>query len=447
MNAGRIYRMDNSSLTEEQIAVAFARCSRNPEPFDRTAKQVSETQAARFNEKWVLGDGHASVAEHAITHIAIENISRLCADHIESGRLASYTEKSSRYQAITPDHRFIPPELAEYPDLLRRYEETTTNLMLAYRSILNDLATAKQESQPQLPDESGAAWQKRRIRESLDDARALLPAATLTSLGLTANARSLAYLISRMASSPLAEDRQTARGLHTQGTIACPSLLKHAEPTTALQRRQQRNPPAESATPPGVRLLHFQQDAEQTIAESLRESGMVPTNAPNRAALQMVCAELGAHDQLPREFELADYRFTVTLDYGAMRELRRHRMLTFLESPLTALDGHNTPDPIADSDLSEKFETAINQATELYRELLNAGLTAPAQYAVCHAHWQTVTLKLNLRQLRNLARLRTQPKAHIGIRRPVQQMLKQVRDRQSFLYRNAVEPVVADAGI
>ncbi|MBT98135.1 MAG: hypothetical protein CL902_05865, partial [Dehalococcoidia bacterium] len=66
----RVYPLDALELTEEQIAVAFAMTSRRPEAFDEIAKQVSEEKAADFNERWVLGYGHASVAEHAVIHLA-----------------------------------------------------------------------------------------------------------------------------------------------------------------------------------------------------------------------------------------------------------------------------------------------------------------------------------------------------------------------------------------
>ena len=92
----RVYPLDARSLSEEQIAVAFAMTSRRPEPFDEIARQVSEERAADFHERWVLGYGHASVAEHAVVHLAVENISRLACDALEDNRLASYTRKVRR---------------------------------------------------------------------------------------------------------------------------------------------------------------------------------------------------------------------------------------------------------------------------------------------------------------------------------------------------------------
>ena len=118
----RVYPLDAHDLSEEQIAVAFAMTSRRPEAFDEISEQVSKEKAADFHERWVLGYGHASVAEHAVVHLAVENVSRLAVDTLEDNRLASYTEKSSRYQVMPEDYFYIPDELVKHPALKKEYE-------------------------------------------------------------------------------------------------------------------------------------------------------------------------------------------------------------------------------------------------------------------------------------------------------------------------------------
>ena len=113
----RVYPLDAHDLTEEQIAVAFAMTSRRPEAFDEIAEKVSQEKAADFHERWVLGYGHSSVAEHAVVHLAVENVSRLAVDSLEDNRLASYTEKSSRYQVMPGDYYYVPRELDDHSDL------------------------------------------------------------------------------------------------------------------------------------------------------------------------------------------------------------------------------------------------------------------------------------------------------------------------------------------
>ncbi len=88
----RIYRLSPSQLSAETIAVTFAKTSRSPEPFDKIAAELDAEKSSKFSEKWIVGYGHSSVAEHAVLHLALENISRLAIETLESNRLASYTE-------------------------------------------------------------------------------------------------------------------------------------------------------------------------------------------------------------------------------------------------------------------------------------------------------------------------------------------------------------------
>src|SRR5512136_3050435 len=110
-SARQIYLLSPKDLSPETIAVAFAKTSRSPESFREIAEGLSDESSAKFHEKWEVGYGHASVAEHAVLHIAIENVSRMAMEAIESNRLASYTEKSTRYQKWGSDDFAVPPEL------------------------------------------------------------------------------------------------------------------------------------------------------------------------------------------------------------------------------------------------------------------------------------------------------------------------------------------------
>src|SRR5512134_2154854 len=135
MCALEIYLLSPRELPPETIAVAFARTSRSPESFRDIAAQLSEEKSAQFHEKWVVGYGHASVAEHAVLHIAFENVSRLAIESIESNRLASFTEKSTRYQRWGPDDFIVPPELEGHP-LCAEYVETIRSLFQTYLDSL-----------------------------------------------------------------------------------------------------------------------------------------------------------------------------------------------------------------------------------------------------------------------------------------------------------------------
>ncbi len=107
----RVYRLSPSQFSAETIAVTFAKTSRSPEPFDVIAAELDAEKSSQFSEKWIVGYGHSSVAEHAVLHLALENVSRLAIETIEGNRLASYTEKSTRYQEWDPKAYVVPPEI------------------------------------------------------------------------------------------------------------------------------------------------------------------------------------------------------------------------------------------------------------------------------------------------------------------------------------------------
>ena len=183
----RVYPLDPAALTQEQIAVTFAMTSRRPEPFDEIARQVSQENAADFHDRWVVGYGHASVAEHAVVHLAVENFSRIAVDELEDNRLASYTEKSSRYQLIDQDAFHIPAELDANPELRRSYIEAARALFAGYAEITQDLVRHLEHTDQVQAGERPGQRRSRLRRQATDASRSLLPAATLTNVGLTAN--------------------------------------------------------------------------------------------------------------------------------------------------------------------------------------------------------------------------------------------------------------------
>ena len=220
----RVYPLDARDLTEEQIAVAFAMTSRRPEPFDEIARQVSEEKAADFHERWVLGYGHASVAEHAVVHLAVENVSRLACDGLEDNRLASYTEKSSRYQVIPPGDFYFPRELDTELELAARYNEACRGLFATYREIIDRSIDHLRRVHPQRERERDSAYNLRLRRIATDSCRAILPASTLTNVGVTANARVLGTR--RVQAHVLGVGRGTGVGLGN--STAGPEHRPHA---------------------------------------------------------------------------------------------------------------------------------------------------------------------------------------------------------------------------
>ena len=473
--ARRVYALDAHELTEEQIAVAFAMTSRRPEPFDEIAKQVSQEKAADFHERWVLGYGHASVAEHAVLHLAVENISRLACDALEDNRLASYTEKSSRYQVMPPDYFHSPGELDPQPKIRELYQQTCHRLFEDYGRLIDGCMEHLRRTNPQREGERDSAYNLRLRRVATDSCRAVLPAATLTNVGVTANARVLEHAVSKLMSSEVAEERELGQELRTQGQTITPTLIKYAEANSYLTETQQRQqeryrrfaseiPPTphskigdsddlDSSLPshpetlrPMVRLVHWDPQAEEKIAAALlfRQSHLSYDEIWRRVAdlpleqRQDIIGEclqaLGPHDAPVRELELADYTFDFVLDYGAYREFKRHRMMSYIPQPLTVEHGYRIPSLVIDAGLESLFKDALARVEQAYREIGDCAPLA-AQYLVTHAHYRRVLSKMNLRECYHLFKLRTSELAHFAIREPVLEAMKLAVETHPGLFR------------
>ncbi len=458
----RIYPLDDPNLTEEQIAVIFAMTSRSPDSFDEIASHVSGDKAAQFHEKYVLDYGHASVAEHAVLHLAIENISRLACDTIEDNRLASFTEKSSRYQVIQQGYFHTPRELDQDQGLLKTYQDTCNHLFNVYHDIVPATVTFLKENNPRQEKESDQAYNLRLRRIATDSGRSVLPASTLTNVGLTANARTMEHAITKLLSSNIQEEVEIGEELLEKARSVTPTLVKYAQATPHLQKMAgQKLLPLieledgfdeeESKTEhPSATLLAYDHNLEENLAAALLystshrdyrylRSGF--TSVPREVAQEVntsILNALGPHDTPPREFETASYLFEFTLDYGAYREFKRHRMQTTATKPPSPAYGFSTPPLIRNAGQEGKFRKAIQMAEETHNRIRKT-VPAVAPYALTHAHHRKVLTKVNLRQLYHLFKLRTSPQAHAAIRQPMQEALEQIKEVHPNLFRHLLE--------
>ncbi|MCS7206410.1 MAG: FAD-dependent thymidylate synthase [Dehalococcoidia bacterium] len=447
----RIYPLDERDLTPEQLAVVFAMTSRRPEAFDEIARQVSETKASEFHEKWVLGYGHASVAEHAVLHFAVENISRLACDALEDNRLASYTEKSSRFQVMPSDAFFIPPELDTHPALRRAYVEACQALFGAYERMLPACVDYLKSVRPPKPQEKETAYALRLRREAIDACRFVLPAATLTNVGVTMNARTLEHAITKLLSSDLQEERDIGQTLKEQGRRITPTLVKYAEASKYLQGLRQVGAewPAGVGTvetSSTVRLVWADPNGEERIlaaflypalgqsyhqvAETVRR-----LSAEERQALfARVLGTLGDFDSPPRALEMASVTLEVVLDYGAYREFKRHRMQTYIAQPLRADLGYVVPELLWQAGLEGVYHQALHTAERVWREVVQWNPRV-AEYLVTHAHRRRVLAHMNLREAWHILRLRTGPQAHFSLREVMEQALALLHQQYPSIFR------------
>ena len=390
-------------------------------------------------------------------HLAVENISRLACDGLEDNRLASYTEKSSRYQVMEPGYFHVPTELNGHETLRREYVAACQRLFDLYHQLIEGCMEYLRGAHPKGSRESDAAYNLRLRRIATDGCRSVLPAATLTNVGVTANARTLEHAISKLMSAELMEEREIGAEVRDQGRSITPTLIKYADVVEYLERRPGRRKELAQSLNPGVhegqssaevRLVHWDGQAEEKlVAAFLYGSTVVDYAEAWERALAMSLEDrgrvidsfldgLGPHDAPPRELEVVDYTFEILLDYGAYREFRRHRMQTYLPQLLTVAHGVRVPSVIADAGLETLFAEAASAAEGLFRRIHAEVSPTVAQYAVTHAHNRRVLSKINLRECYHLFKLRTSELAHESIREPMQEALRLAKEKHPRLFRH-----------
>lgn len=402
---------------------------------------LARQKAREFHEKWVVGYGHASVAEHAVAHVAIEDVSIVASKVIEDTRLAAFTEKSTRY---------VPFPRAYYP-----CPELTGEAGEVYRAAVEHLFDVYEELLPQVTERVKATADRGAFKteagfhnscqaQACDALRYLLPAATHTNIGMTANARTLEHLISKMLSHPQLEVRETGERIREHATRIIPTLIKYARPVDYLRE----TPPALRSladeflteaprpSPDPVRLVEGPGDAETRLAAAiLYEFTSQPfsqvlervrslSQAEQRRVVEEYLArrkrygteEHGYTDPPLRSLEHLYFTFDVLVDYGAYRDIQRHRMATQTTQRLTCEHGYDLPELLEECGFRSRFEAAMEQAASAYQRLAGEH-PEEAQYVVPLAYRKRVLFTWNLRALHHFISLRSARQGHISYRR------------------------------
>jgi thymidylate synthase ThyX len=451
----RVYLLRARELSPETIAVAFAKTSRSPEPFDQTAAELSESKSAQFHEKWVVGYGHSSVAEHAVLHIAVENVSRLAIESIESNRLASFTEKSTRYQKWSSDAFVVPPEVAGSASE-KTYRDCCERLLGAYQRALETVGDLARMRLPRLEGESDARWEGRIRSSYVDVCRYLLPAAVLANVGITINARALEHALRKMLSHPLREVRAIGAEIKRAALAEVPTLVKYADENAYLRDAPERfrtasggldisggNP--EKAPRGWMKLVQADPASEDSalaaagvrfcgwgFGESLiRIRGASPEH--KRRMANALLGSLDDHDIPLRELEYVNYTFEAMLDQGAYFEVKRHRMSSQTPGPLTCAFGYLTPRWFEQAGFRAEYDAAMQQAASAYQTVSAELGPDTAAYLIPNGYRRRLVLGMNLREAFHFCRLRSSESAHAAVRILARQAADQIRSAHPLL--------------
>ena len=408
---------------------------------------VAVQRAEEFYERVLVGYGDDSVAELAGAHVAVEQTSILAAKALEDSRIGiSPLEKSTRYVRFDrpgADGRYLyhrGPEVAD-----PAYERAADALFATYSGLVEAVTTAIRQRFPQEAGETDRAWKSATRAKALDLLRGLLPAGTLTNVGLFGNGRAFEYLITKLAAHELPECRKLAADLHRELALVIPAFVRRAlderygrpaaermakarEATAALARRGEQ-----ASTARAVRLVEFDRDAERkVVAAALFPYSDLPLDAEPgdaKAVLDALFAgRTNRRQRAPRALEHAVYLFEIVANFGAYRDLHRHRMLTQDRQLLGTSLGYDTPPGLAELGLADQFDRAVQAAAEAHATLEPKLGAAIAQYVVPIAFRARWYFRANLREVFHLCELRTAPQGHPDYRWVAQQMFRRVAE-------------------
>jgi thymidylate synthase ThyX len=433
-------------------------------PFDAEEGE----RAARLYERVFVGYGDDSIAQVGGAHVACEWVSNVLTKLLQRGRLAAYLEQSTRY---IPYDKPLPADAGGgyryYRDeeLGPGFGAAMDELFSIYSRSLGRVEEWAAQRWPRGDAEPEAAWRRSIRAKALDLLRGLLPAATLSHVGIYASGQAYEQLIMRLAASPLPEARAYGAMILRELQQVMPSFVarvgrpdRGGEWISYLERRREaterqvarlgldRRGGGEDA--PSVELLHVDGTEEDLLAACLFESASAPEteirarldllDSGERAELlgALVGERANRRHRPGRGFEALRYRFEVVSDYGAFRDLQRHRMLTCQWQRLGPDLGAEVPGEVSEAGLGGEFERALEVSRAEHDRLAAAGLREAAPYALCLAYRIRYVLDLNAREAMHLIELRSGREGHPAYRAIAQAMHERIA---------AVHPAVAAA--
>lgn len=432
---------------------------------DQTKNLVNSEKANKFYSKWLAMYGDDSIAELAGIHIAIENISVLATKSIEDRRIGiSPLEKSTRYVRFDDKEDghyryFRDPEIINSP-YGSLYISTLDQMFNTYSQLMEPMSQYFRQKFPKADDISDSAYEASIRAKACDTLRGLLPAATLTNMGIFANGRALEYLLTKMYSSQLDEVKSLARQMHEESKKFIPnfverlenengenyiSYLKNVDKSTWEVSNQMRVKNPVPLNQRSVRLLDFDKDAENKIVASiLFPFAEMPYESIFQQTYKMsekeklniindfIEGRKGRWHKVGRAFEEIYYSFEVVSDMGAYKDLQRHRIATTHRQLFTTELGYEIPTDIKLAGYEEVYKSAMDLSNNLYK-VLKTDFPTQAQYVVGHGHlirWRT---KINLREAFHLCELRSSPQGHPNYRVIAQDMHKIISEVNPIL--------------
>lgn len=462
------------NLPEVVKGALFARYSRSPKSIRRllldefitddfgggksTVDPVDVARAGQLYDRVFLEYGDDSVAQLGGVHLACEQASNVLTKVLEWGRIASYLEQSTRYifydQKLGDRYRYLaPPEIARSGHAAA-YEELLEKVFSTYSEFVEVLIPWFEERFPQEEGDSAWVWRSTIRAKACDTIRGMLPAATISNLGIYASGQAFEQALLRMRAHPLEEVRDYADMMLVELRTVIPEFLTRVDredrgeawsdylaATLAATRELAPTLPDDVPDRDEVTLVEWDPEAERKLAAA----ALYPVSElPDDVLLDHVrglddeqvdaifaafVGTRGNRRHKPgRAAERSYYRFDVLGDYGSFRDLQRHRMLTIEWQPLTTRHGYATPGVLEETGLADRWHDLMGRAADLYEAIRQDLGGDVAQYVVPFAYRVRYMMQFNVREAFHLLELRTQPAGHADYRRVCQEMHRQIAE-------------------
>ena len=470
------------SLPETVKGALFARYSRYPGTLRRLFldefaadlpgapaldERVEGARAAQLYERVFVGYGDDSVAQLGGAHVACEWVSNILTKILQRPRLGAYLEQSTRYIAYDAPMPDGGPGSYRYyrdPELGPEYVRAMDDLFTTYSEALPRVSAWAEAEFPRAEEEPPGAHARAIRAKALDLLRGLLPASSLSHMGIFATGQTYEQLILHLLAHPLPEARRYGEMILQEVKGVMPSFVARVERPDRggewIAYLEQRARAGERWTRrlglderaggdgPSVTLLRAEGDEDDLLAALLFEAGACSEEEARRAIAgldgnertellgDLVGGRSNRRHRPGRGFEALRYRFEIVADYGAFRDLQRHRMLTIQWQALTPELGAGVPEQVDVAGCGEEYRRALEVSRREYERLRDRGLATAAPYALCLGYRIRFILDLNAREAMQLIELRSGREGHPSYRAVAHEMQAQIAE---------VHPAVAAA--
>ncbi|NWK06566.1 FAD-dependent thymidylate synthase [Marine Group I thaumarchaeote] len=462
---------------------------------DKTMRRIfldeflkNQNRGEEFYKRVLLEYGDDSVAELGSAQIAIEGLSNIAVKKIEDRRIGlSYLEKSSRYvtwdkklngkykfyreptlmksrfaddylESCNLDFNTYTKNIQPMLKLIRENDPIENYKFKAYDGTEKKISRLKNENDIKSANMIYRAATK---AKALDVLRGLLPASTLTNVGITGNGRAFEYLITILLGSKLTEEKQLGLKIKNELDKTIKSFVSrsndrygkalqkyftdikkisgkvsrntvHGKPTLGNSVKLVEFEPELRSMNSIITALFFEQSPSISFEQILKNVKKMSKKSKIDVIKQLINARQNRRHRPPRAFEMTDYTFDLITNFGMFRDLHRHRTLTLERQLLTTDHSFDTSEEIVELGIKKDYEDCMYFTKSIFQKMRNK-FPEQSQYIVNFAYNYPYYMRFNLREATHLIELRTVPQGHADYRKIVQKMYSLINKKHPTL--------------